>query len=146
MIRTVKFLRILSILFFLGVLTLVYAYLPVMVQLTEEYNQLTLHKENFFYFAVAFSLIVNIFLLLLANILLPVVQNKAGEDAAAWWISLAFVINVYLGLLVGYIGVINNPAHVSSSGFAYLNYLGPVLLLIWIIGFFYLIVKKKETA
>lgn len=146
MIKTVKFLRVLSVILFLGTLALVYAYLPIQVQLTEEKNQLVIHRENFFYFAVVFFLVINLLAVLMTNLLSPWVMLKGGEQAVAWLAGLGFVINIYLSMLMGFIGVLNNQAHVSTSGFAYLNYIGPVLILVWIIGIFYLIKSPKESA
>ncbi len=146
MIKTVNFLRFLSIVLFLIILGLVYAFLPITVQLTEETNQLTVHKSSFFYYTIAFFLVVNLFVTLMTAILKPLLMRKGGDELTAWFNSLSFVINIYFTLLVGFVGVLNNQTHVSISSYAYLNYLGPLILASWIIGFFYLIVKKKPTS
>mgnify|MGYP006266917635 CR=1 FL=1 len=146
MVRTVKFLRFLSFLLFLGILTLVYAYLPVIVQLTEDFNQLTVHKEDFFYYVVALFLIINVFIVIMNRIVSPLIENRSGEMAVAWFTALAFVLNIYLTMLMGYVGVLNNQTHIPLDAYAYLNYIGPFLLMVWLAGFFYLTVNKKQTT
>ena len=145
MVKTVKFLRVLSVILFLGVLALVYAYLPVEVQLSEEKGQLFMHKETFFYYAIGVFLIINLFSALFIYLLTPLVMLRGGEEAVAWLTGFGFVLNIYLVLLTGFVGVLNNQAHVSVGGFAYLNYLGPILILGWIIGIFYLLKSSKQT-
>ena len=58
-------------------------------------------------------------------------------------ISLIFILNIYLTLLAGFIGVWNNSSHISPSNYSYLNFLGPGLLIIWLGGLIFLVVKKK---
>ena len=48
--------------------------------------------------------------------------------------------------MIGFVGVLNNPLHVSTRGYAYLNYIGPALIIVWLIGFFYLSGQKKSTT
>ena len=146
MIKMVNFIRILSITLYLGVLGLVYAYLPVMVRTLPQDDTILVHREYFFYYAIGVFAIVNLFTWILIRMINPLIMLKRGEMATAWFNTIASVINIYLALVLGFIGVLNNPLHVSASGFAYLNYLGPVMLIIWMVGFFYLSVNKKSTT
>jgi hypothetical protein len=146
MVKVVNFVRILSILLFLAILGLVYAYLPVMVEMAPEAGVLTIRRENFFYFAAAAFLLINIFCWFLIKMAVPRLQVFKGIETAAWFAALPFVVNVYITFLVGFVGVINNQIHVSLAGYSYLNYLGPFLFFSWLVGLIYLIVKKKQTA
>ncbi|MEQ8582933.1 MAG: hypothetical protein RIC30_11655 [Marinoscillum sp.] len=139
MLRVVSFLKLLSIILFLIILVLVYAYLPIMVAMEPGTGGLQLHKETFFYYVVAGFVIVNLVMLAFQKLFEGKIEN---EDVKAWVRSGAFVINICLTLLVGFIGVLNNSGHLNPSGFAYLNYMGPVLIFSWILGLFYLIYKK----
>ena len=56
------------------------------------------------------------------------------------------IINIYISLLVGFVGVINNPNHVSALDYSYLNFFGPVLLVVWVIGFGMQFIKEKKAA
>lgn len=140
MLRVVNFLKLLSIILFLIILLLVYAYLPVMVKLEpESTGGLEIHRENFFYYTVGFFVVINVLLLAIQKLS----ENKIPtEGAKAWSRGAAFVINIYLTLLVGFIGVINNSAHLDASGFTYLNYFGPFLIFSWVVGLIYMLVKK----
>ena len=146
MIKMVNLIRVLSIVLFLGVLALVYAYLPVMVRVLPQDQTMLIHREYFFYYAVGVFFVVNGFSWGLIKIIDPLIELKRGEMATAWFNMIAAVLNIYLALILGFIGVLNNPQHVSASGFSYLNYMGPILLIIWMVGFFYLSVNKKSTT
>lgn len=140
MLKVVNFLKFLSILLFLGILLLVYAYLPVMVNLTLDNSDLQLRKEDFFYFGIGVFVVVNLFFLGFQKLY---ESHISKLEVKAWVRGLSFVVNIYLTLIVGFIGVINNTAHLDPSGFAYLNYLGPFLIFIWVVGLIYLAKKKS---
>lgn len=142
MLKVVNFLKFLSITLFLGILILVYAYLPIMVNLQPGSSEIQLHKETFFYYTIAVFVIVNIVMLAFQKL----TENKISKlEVKAWARGAGFVVNIYLTLLIGFIGVINNAQHLDPAGFAYLNYMGPVLIISWIIGLIYLIFKKAEN-
>ncbi|WP_258097536.1 hypothetical protein [Marinoscillum pacificum] len=140
MLKVVNFLKFLSILLFLGILLLVYAYLPVMVNLTLDNSDLQLRKEDFFYFGIGVFVVVNLFFLGFQKLY---ESHISKLEVKAWVRGLSFVVNIYLTLIVGFIGVINNTAHLDPSGFAYLNYLGPFLIFIWVVGLIYLAKMKS---
>jgi len=143
MLRVVSFLKFLSILLFLIILLLVYAYLPVVVQLEPESSDWKLDKGDFFYFTLAAFVVINIAMLGFQKLTEPLMKSV---DLQAWFRGLPFVINLSLTFLIGFIGVINNSAHLSAEGFAYLNYLGPFLIFSWFIGFIILILKGSKTS
>lgn len=139
MLKVVNFLKVLSIILFLGILLLVYAYLPVMANLTLEGTDLQLRKEDFFYFGIGVFTVVNLFFLGFQKMYEPLLSRLLVK---AWVRGLSFVVNIYLTLIIGFIGVINNTAHLNPSGFSYLNYLGPFLIFSWVVGLIYVIRKK----
>ena len=139
MLKAVNLLKVFSIVLFLVILSLVYAYLPIMVKLRPLESGFLLHKETFFYYAVAIFVIVNVTMLGFQKLF---EQRISGVTTRAWVRGFTFVINLYFTFLLGFIGVINNTAHLNPSGFAYLNYLGPVLVFSWLIGLIYLVSKK----
>lgn len=140
MLKAVNLLKVLSVLLFLGVLLVVYAYSPIMVKLRPDTPDLQLHKENFFYFGIAFFAIINIALLAFQRMYEKSIQKT---EVKAWVRGFTFVINLYLAFIIGFIGVINNTNHLKPEGWAYLNYLGPILIFVWIVGLIYLIIKKE---
>lgn len=140
MLKVVNFLKLLSIVLFLAILLLVYAYLPIMVKLDPEQGVLQLHKETFFYLAVSAFVTVNLVFLGFQRLF---EKQMSREVLKAWVRGLAFVVNLYLTFITGFIGVINNPQHLKAEGFAYLNYLGPFLLICWLAGLFYLVFTRR---
>lgn len=143
MLRVVSFLKFLSILLFLIILLLVYAYLPVMVDIQPDENAIQLQREDFFYFAVGIFVVFNIAILGFQKLVEPLIENM---DLKAWLRGIGFVVNVYLTLIIGFIGVMNNSAHLDAAGFNYLNYLGPFLIFSWFIGLIYLFINRGKTA
>ncbi|MBV6645563.1 MAG: hypothetical protein KI790_08950 [Cyclobacteriaceae bacterium] len=144
MVKVINLVRILSIVLFLIILALVYAYLPVMVQLQPGSRELLLNREYFFYCGAGLFLVINVFIWLLLKLISPLTTNSS-EPVLAWLNALPFVINVYLTLLVGFVGVINNQLHISTKSYAYLNYLGPFLLFVWLSGVFYMLFVRRKN-
>ena len=138
MIKAVKVLNTLSIIFFMAILLLVYAYLPIMVDVNVE-GLKDIHKQTFFYYIVGGFVVVNIILRLIRSL----GAKHLPTEPQAWLSAIIFVINFNITLLVGFIGVWNNPTHIDPSSYGYLNYLGPVFIIIWVVGLIFLFFKKK---
>lgn len=138
MIKAVKVLNIISLFFFAAVLLLVYAYLPVGVNMeVEGLNQI--HKQSFFYYAIIIFVVIN----LLLRIIITFGLSKSSELFVAWFSAIIFCVNFYLTLILGFIGFLNNATHIDPSNYAYLNFMGPILLLIWLAGIIFLVIKKS---
>ncbi len=137
MTKAVKVLNLFSTLFFAVILLLIYSYLPLQVDLNLDRFGV-IHKQDFFYQVLITFIILNI---ILRGVIFY--GFKSVSTLLLSWISaLIFVVNFYLTLLIGFIGVLNNAAHISPTGFGYLNVFGPVLLIAWLSGLFFLIIKK----
>lgn len=137
MIKAVRVLNSISILLFSVILLLVYAYLPIMVDINVE-GMKDLHKQTFFYYMFGSFVVINIVLRVAGGS-----RKNMSEDLNAWIRAIIFIINFYLTTLVGFIGVINNTNHINPSSYAYLNYLGPIFLVVWIFGVIFFYSKKK---
>lgn len=138
MIKAVKVLNITSTLLFTVALLLIYGYLPISVDLNIE-GIGDLHKHRFFYYSLSAFVAVNIIVRLILNFGF----KSVSENVFAWMTSLIFILNLYLTFLVGFVGVWNNSHSISASSYAYLNYLGPFFILIWVGGLIFLVVKKR---
>ncbi|WP_436516470.1 hypothetical protein [Ekhidna sp. To15] len=138
MIKAIKVFNSISVLLFSVILLLVYAYLPIMVDMNIE-GVKDLHKQTFFFYAFGSFIVINIIIRMGATL----GSRNLKEDLAAWIRAILFIVNFYLASMVGFIGVINNTGHINPSSFAYLNFLGPLFLLIWVIGLIFFISKKK---
>ncbi|WP_421765370.1 hypothetical protein [Ekhidna sp.] len=138
MIKAIKVFNSISVLLFSVILLLVYAYLPIMVDMNIA-GVKDLHKQTFFFYAFGSFVVINILIRIGASL----GSRNLSEDLAAWVRAILFIVNFYLASMVGFIGVINNTGHINPSSFGYLNYLGPVFLIIWVIGLIFFIIKKK---
>lgn len=138
MIKAIKVFNSISVLLFSVILLLVHAYLPIMVDVNVEGIQ-DLHKQIFFYYAFGTFVVVNI----LIRMGVSLGSRNLNENLAAWIRAILFIINFYLASMVGFIGVLNNTGHINPGSYAYLNYLGPIFLIIWVIGLFFFIFKKS---
>jgi len=138
MIQAVKVLNVTSILLFTVVLLLIYGYLPISVDVNIEGID-NLHKHRFFYYSLSAFIGVNIIVRLILNFGF----KSVSENVFAWMTSLIFILNLYLTFIVGFMGVWNNSNSISASSYAYLNYLGPFFILIWVGGLIFLVVKKR---
>lgn len=138
MIKSIKVLNAISVFLFSAIFLLVYAYLPISVNMEIE-GVSNMHKQTFFYYAFGVFLIANIVLRIAINL----GTKNVGEEMGAWIRSLIFIVNFYLTTIIGFIGVLNNTTSVSPSSYAYLNYLGPSFLIIWILGLIFLLIKNK---
>jgi len=139
--KAVQVLNRFSVLLFSAIFLLVYAYLPISVNLEIE-GMGQLHKQTFFYYLFGTFLGINIIM----RVALHLGLRGVEDDTSAWIRSIIFVINFFLTTLVGFIGVLNNSTHISPGNYAYLNYLGPVFLVIWAIGLIFLLISKKNQA
>lgn len=138
MIKAVRVLNLFSTLLFAAILLLVYAYLPISVDLNLQ-GIGEMHKQDFFYNAIIIFLVLNILL----RVIVKIGLRKLETNLNAWVSAIIFILNLYLTLIIGFIGVWNNSTSIEPSDYAYLNYMGPVLLIIWVVGLIFLVFKKS---
>lgn len=137
MIKAVKVLNLFSSLLFGGVLLLIYAYLPISVDLNIDLIG-SIHKQHFFTYGLAGFVVINAGVRLVVRFGL----SSLKEAQIAWASLLIFVVNVYLTVLIGFVGVWNNTTHISPESYAYLNFIGPILFLGWSVGLIFLLLKR----
>ena len=143
MVKAVGIVRFLSILFFLGILGLSYAYLPLKPDLIAGTDTYTVDRGVFFYSVVALFAVVNMLLTVVSKVLW--IRFKSEPFLHAWQLALTPIVNIYLTLLVGFVAVINNPTHISASSYGYLNFMGPIMMVTWIIGLVVLLLKLRAA-
>ena len=137
MINAIKVLNVFSTLLFAAVLLLVYAYLPISVDLNVE-GFSAVHKQTLFYQLLVAFIVLNVLLRFVLNLGL---QRWEGVRKS-WATGLIFIVNFYFTLVVGFIGVWNNSTHVSPEGYGYLNYIGPFLVVVWLLGLVFFALRK----
>lgn len=138
MIKAVKVLNVFSTLLFAAILLMVYAYLPINVDMNvSELGDV--HKQSFFYYSVGIFVTFNVLLRLIVG----GIFSNANPLLRSWMSGLIFILNFYFTTMVGFIGVWNNSTSITPSDYAYLNFMGPVLLIIWVVGLIFLVLKKS---
>ena len=141
MLKAARTLNFISLILFAGTLIIVYAYLPIQVSFQIEEME-AIHKDRFFYYTLGLFVVIN----LLSRMVKLVLSRKFSGLLLAWAEALSFVCNIYLALIVGFIGVLNNSTHISPDNYAYLNLLGPILLIVWAGGLIFLALNRKAKT
>jgi hypothetical protein len=161
MIRFIKLFQIISILFFLPVLLIVYAYLPEQVGLTTDRmgllgNQIS--RETFFYSVLFLFVISNILCISLGKALkqLPARQSLSGNaifynsasknEIISWLKSFCIILNALFIFGTIYIGMLNNEEAVQGKSYNFLFYIGPILIIIWILLFVIVILRRPKNS
>ncbi len=149
--KAFSFIRILSLIFLLGGLLFVYAYLPENVSLYSDALGTQIYfisKGQFFYYSFAFFLIVNLLLFIFRNILNGMAvtpgrgffSSEVFKDKTLVWVEvLVSLINVFFVLAAAFIGVYNHQADLDFHNFAYLVYLGTFLIFGWILSYVFVL-------
>jgi hypothetical protein len=141
MSKAVKVLNLFSTLLFAGILLLVYSFLPISVDLNLDFIS-NIHKQQFFYYVFLIFILLNFLL----RVILRFGAKGVDETLYGWLYLLIFIVNFYMTLLVGFVGVLNNTNHINPSSYAYLNYMGPLAVIAWFAGYIFLLFKKMKTS
>lgn len=116
----------------------------------------TISKEVFFYSTLFLFVVANILIVSLSRVLetIPAVSSASGtpkffnsgsKNAIIAWIkSFGFVINALFIFSLIYIGMLNNIENFQRSDFNFLFYLGPILVVIWLIALIGILSKKYD--
>lgn len=159
MIKFLKLFQILSILFFLPLLLIVYAYLPEQVILTADHiGYLNLiSKETFFYAVLFLFVITNALCISLGRALkqLPARQSVSGSAVfynmeskngiIAWLKSFCIILNTLFIFGLVYIGMLNNEEAIKGTNYNFFFYTGPILVLIWLLLFVFIILRRPKN-
>ena len=135
---------------FLGVLLYVYAFLPDPVKLPLDFadiREILIGKGNLFYAMIGIFAIVSItsfFVMRLINAL-PGPEINFKRNLTGWSLSFMVVINIFLILSLIIIGIINNTGSPAIGNYTVLAYVGPVLLIVWLILLVLVVTKKVIT-
>lgn len=147
MISIVKAVRVISSLGFLGVLLFVYAYLPDTVKLPLDYlevKEITMQKGSLFYTIIGvFALVsmVSFFVTRMINTL-PATEMDFKRNLNSWSISFMAIINIFLIFSLIIISIINDSESTVSSHYSVLAYIGPILLVLWLVLLVFLISRR----
>jgi hypothetical protein len=144
--KFLKFFTNVSIVIFLVALLLVYAFLPDPLGILFDKNGLTVHeisKGTFFYSSLFLFVIVQIILILF----------KKGSETKfniqhpyliSWFQGFHLTINLFILLMLIFIGFANNAVNYTYDSIQFLIYLGPLIVILWAVMLpIFLILKKS---
>lgn len=134
MSKVLKVIKFLTIIIFLIVILTVYAKLPEKTLLF--ISDLTVTKESFFYITLILFFVINFLFSALSWLYSKTKTSDSKRQSLREWLtSLPVAINFYIIFLVAYIGELNEPAGGAAESYKYLLYLGPLLIVVWLIAF-----------
>jgi len=160
MIKFIKFFQLLSIIIFLPVLIFVYSYLPEQVTLTSDRTGFlsdSISRETFFYTVLFLFALSNILCISLGRALrllparqsftgMAVFYNQASKDGIiAWLKGFSIVLNSLFIFGTIYIGMLNNEEANQGIQYDFLLYIGPILILIWLLLFVFIILRRPNN-
>ncbi|HHP7241638.1 MAG TPA: hypothetical protein ACFCUD_08185 [Cyclobacteriaceae bacterium] len=134
-------------------LILVYAYLPIKVELIslDNLNILRIDKQDYFFWLLGLFLAVNLILFVLSKYILSSQSStlSAGELQSRfyfWILGLSAILNIFLALLNAFTGINNNASHIDPQRYYYLNYIGPLLIVGWFLLIIPIFFQKTKTT
>mgnify|MGYP001799359052 FL=1 len=145
MSKVLKIVKFLTVFVFLITLLSVYAFLPKEVSLF--INDMTVEKQTFFYGVLILFCLLNFLFSSLSWFYKRIKESDPKKKhLKEWTVSLPVPINGCLIFIVAYIGIMNNADSVNPSSYAYLLYLGPLLLVIWIAAVFKILFQSPKAV
>ena len=144
--KFLRFFTTVSIIIFLVALLLVYAFLPDPLGLLFNEDGLAIRemsKNTFFYSTLFLFVISQIILILFKNgRLFNMKLNR--EYLITWFQGFHLSINLFVILMLIFIGLANNAVDYSFSSIQFISYLAPLGVLVWLIILPFLLLLKKS--
>lgn len=135
-----KILRVLttfSIIVFVGVLLIVYAFLPdpTGILFSKSGDIIYSISRNIFFYAflIIFFLVQLIFYLFRNYVLNNWLENKGKQRLIIWFRGMFLLINLFFILFVSFLGFANNAVDYTYSSVVSLAIAGPLLMLLWLL-------------
>ena len=139
MVKLIRVFTTFTIILFLVLLLIVYAFLPVKVGIFYSGNGTAVHeisRNGFFYSAISIFMILQlIFYLFKGYVIRFRFQSEKRTNLAVWFRGMFLGVNIFFILMLIFIGMANNAVDYSFSSILYIAFIGPVLLLIWFFAF-----------
>jgi len=154
MVKAIKFCYLVSVPLFLVTLSYYYALLPGTVGVYFDASGLVSYsvlKGVFFYACIGVFVLTNgiIFLyrrMIKAHVNLDHIdfsQMNRVEINYHWFNGFSLMLNVFYILSILFIGLYNSREKFDINNYAALVYIGPIIIVSWILWFIYLQITKK---
>lgn len=153
-----KVFHFLSVLIFILVFLYTYAALPDQVAYeidSEGTISKIISKNAFFYTGIILFVVLNVILITPGKI----IENQGTKNIKklfpigdvfrdymlTWIYSFVGIINISLCIMCLFVHSINNQNEISSGDFNFFFYLIPVFFVVWIVGLFWILLKKFKS-
>lgn len=153
-----KVFHFLSVLIFIFVLLYTYAALPDQVAYEIDSQgaiSKMISKNAFFYTGIILFVVLNVSLITPGKL----IENQGTKNIKklfpigdifrdymlTWIYSFVGIINISLCIMSLFVHSINNQNEISSGDFNFFFYLIPVFFVVWIVGLFWILVKKFKS-
>lgn len=150
MSRFVKLFWVFSLIGFLAALLFSYTSIPEQVDIalgSSVVSSIFLSRDVYFYAMIGIMVFTNATLLTMAKVLniIPSLEasNTFKVNIINWLGSFSVILNLFFSITALIVGFYNNPAFESPTHYNYLAYIGLVLILVWLFGLLYVLVKKN---
>ena len=137
MIRIIRVFTTFSILLFLIILLIVYAFLPdrVGIMFSNSGEKLYAISRNVFFYSLLwiFFLVQLTFYLFRIYVLKSWLKNSERLNLSVWFRGMFLTVNIFFILMVAFLGLANNAIDYTYKSIQNLAFAGPVMLLIWLL-------------
>ena len=137
MTRIIKVFTTFSIVIFVAVLLLVYAFMPNPTGILFNENGEIIYavsRNVFFYTFLGIFFTVQLIFYLFRTYVLIIWLNKKGKHNLTNWFRVMFLlVNLFFILFVSFLGFANNAVDYTYSSIAILAIVGPLLMFVWLL-------------
>ncbi|RPA69189.1 DNA topoisomerase IV [Cyclobacteriaceae bacterium YHN15] len=150
-----KVFHFLSVLLFIFSFLYIYSALNelVVLEISEEGEVVkSMGRNTFFYSGLLIFIILNVTLLTPAKLIehqstknlkrLFPIGDVFRDYMLTWIYSFIGIINFSLSIMALFVHSINNQNEISTGSFAFFFYLIPIFFVVWVIGLFWILLKK----
>ncbi len=141
MFKLSKILKTITSIGFIAMLIVTYSYLINDTQVyLESRKLLSLNVESFFYYSLGIFVGLHLLFFLFERILGSIQNKKEGGDGfigspsfLSWLNTFAISVNILMISYVSFVGFLNSDSALNLMNYAYILYLGPILIIISLI-------------
>jgi len=136
-----------SIVLFLAVLMIVYAFMPESagILFNDKGDRIQeISRDTFFYATlIGFVLFQLLFYLFIVNVLNKKFNTSKKINMSIWFKGMFLAINFFFILMLIFIGLANNAIDYTFTSIEYISFLGPGLIVVWLLIFPIFYFKSK---
>ena len=145
MIKFLKFFTNISIVIFLVALLFVYAFLADPLGILFDKNGSIIHemsKDTFFYSTLFLFVIIQVILILFKKSIAT--KMKVQHEYLNIWLQGFYLsINLFIIIMLIFIGFANNAVDYSYNSIQFLVYLAPLIVILWLVVLPVFMILKK---